>query len=358
MMKLYLNSSLVFFRIFDSGVDGFTLVFSKEGELIHALNSDGTEFIKSFIQGATLTETRKQLDRDHKVSGKELEIFIKTLVSKKILQYEEPKSLPTWIDPSDVSTLLTRDARDFSALFSQYLSNVFHDNTSLIDSHKDFMPHLTKFFPAFSEKYLSIDIGCGNGYYSDALKEKNAEVISTDLSFERLHTFKNRLMRNGDTAGLAVVSNAECLPFKENQFDFILCIFVLEHVMDICQVIKEMSRIARPGARLIISFPSLSLKETIMFLLRLRKPVLNFKHFHTFGFLSSRIPWCRNMNRFLRDLGAENIDIKHIEGTNLLRFNSQNIFMKGISRIIDKTMGKVFPFNRFGEQTIIIGRKK
>lgn len=44
-------------------------------------------------------------------------------------------------------------------------------------------------------------------------------------------------------------------PFKENSFDEILCDSILEHVDDFIKVLKELHRIAKPGAVLNIAVP-------------------------------------------------------------------------------------------------------
>lgn len=358
---LYLNGSLVFLRVFDNGVYGYTFIISKTGTFIYALNEDGSKIIRYLKEeGLSLTEIQRRLKKSNTFSHKELETFIRQLIAKEILRYEKQGALPIWIDPSDVSTLQTKDAECFSIMFAGYLSNLFRDNASIIDSYKEFFPRLRNFFPAVStsDRCLSLDIGCGSGHYSDALKEKIGPIISTDLSFERLLSFKYSPKRQEGTGNLVVVSDAERLPFRSNQFDLILCVFVLEHVMNPFKVVEEMSRIARAGAKFIIAFPSYSLVDTITTLFGRATPFLTFGHFHDFGFLSSRIPWCRNIKCLVKKIGNENIAIEHMEGIGLFGSGSNNFFIKKLSTLANKTIGKVFPFNRFGSQTVIIGRKK
>jgi SAM-dependent methyltransferase len=359
--KLYLNSSFTFLRLFDRGIFGFTLIISKTGTLIHALNQDGSRVLQFFREeGASLSAVQRQLEKAHMLSLEELECFLDQLIAKKILQYKKPKTLATWIDPSDVSTLLTKDAEIFSITFSKYLSRLFTENTSIIDSFKEFLPRLKKFFPTTSNsnRFIALDIGCGSGYYSEVLKGKTSTVISIDLSFERLLSFQNRSQKEENTRRLAIVSNALSLPFKENYIDLILCVFVLEHVLDPFKVIEEMGRIAKPGAKFIIAFPSYSMTDTIGTLLKRSVPFLTFGHFHDFGLLSSRIPWCRNMAALIKKLRCANIQIEHMQGISLFGLRPNNFFVRKLSNLMDKTIGKMFPFNRFGAQTIIIGRKE
>lgn len=57
--------------------------------------------------------------------------------------------------------------------------------------------------------------------------------------------------------GLDLLSMAAPLPFASATFDTVLCTSVLEHVHDAEAVVSEMSRILKPGGRLIITVPFL-----------------------------------------------------------------------------------------------------
>jgi SAM-dependent methyltransferase len=46
------------------------------------------------------------------------------------------------------------------------------------------------------------------------------------------------------------------LPFATSTFDVVLCTEVLEHVPDPAAVIAELVRVARPGARIVVSIPN------------------------------------------------------------------------------------------------------
>lgn len=73
----------------------------------------------------------------------------------------------------------------------------------------------------------------------------------------------------GDTAGLQIkdfnygkvdiISDITAIPEENSSFDAIMCIEVLEHVPDPIKVIKEFSRLIRPGGFLIITAPFCSL---------------------------------------------------------------------------------------------------
>ncbi len=68
--------------------------------------------------------------------------------------------------------------------------------------------------------------------------------------------FPNRVgidIREGD--GVDVVASVYELPFKNAEFDMVLCISVLEHLEYPSRAIKEMERVLRVGGRIIVSVP-------------------------------------------------------------------------------------------------------
>ena len=59
--------------------------------------------------------------------------------------------------------------------------------------------------------------------------------------------------------GLDIISDITSIPVEDNSFDYILCTEVLEHVPDAPEVIKEFSRILKPGGILLATAPFCSL---------------------------------------------------------------------------------------------------
>lgn len=54
-----------------------------------------------------------------------------------------------------------------------------------------------------------------------------------------------------------VFADAARLPFRDSSFDGVVCLEVLEHVMDPAKVLTEISRVLKPGARAWVSMPFL-----------------------------------------------------------------------------------------------------
>ncbi len=70
--------------------------------------------------------------------------------------------------------------------------------------------------------------------------------------------FSNRIgidIRQGP--GVDIVASAYEMPFKDGEFDIVVCVAVLEHFDDPHRAIAEIYRVLKPGGRIIISVPFL-----------------------------------------------------------------------------------------------------
>lgn len=95
-----------------------------------------------------------------------------------------------------------------------------------------------------------LDIGCADGVYSKAISNKNNQVVGIDINIDFLD--KGRQLNNL----LFLVANAEELYFKDETFDAVLCIDVIEHVGNDEQVLSEIHRVLKPNGQLVISVPN------------------------------------------------------------------------------------------------------
>lgn len=89
---------------------------------------------------------------------------------------------------------------------------------------------------------LLLDVGAGTGI-ATAIFQHDCECIALDPSIEMLKHFD----------GPKVVARAEQLPFKDNSFDAVVSITALHHA-ELSQAIAEIRRVAKPNARIGISF--------------------------------------------------------------------------------------------------------
>jgi len=108
-------------------------------------------------------------------------------------------------------------------------------------------------------KYVGLDIGCGQGKYLQFLNRRIKNVIGLDLSFNNV---KNTLELKYNNH--AINSDGSRLPFKSNIFDFCYCINVIHHLPSRKaqeHFIDEMFRIVKPNGLIFIF--DLSMKNPI-----------------------------------------------------------------------------------------------
>jgi 2-polyprenyl-6-hydroxyphenyl methylase/3-demethylubiquinone-9 3-methyltransferase len=90
------------------------------------------------------------------------------------------------------------------------------------------------------------DIGCGGGLLAEELARLGASVIGVDPSAPSLRTAR----AHARAAGLAIDyrrGSGERLPVPDASADIACCVDVLEHVSDVAAVLRETTRILKPG---------------------------------------------------------------------------------------------------------------
>jgi SAM-dependent methyltransferase len=96
-----------------------------------------------------------------------------------------------------------------------------------------------------------LDVGCGTGAVLATLSEAGLRV-GLDLSLEMLRRAVTSLSASGPA--FLVNATAVSLPTIGGRFDCTLCMDVLQYLDDACaqHVLSELTRVSRPGARLIL----------------------------------------------------------------------------------------------------------
>ncbi len=89
-----------------------------------------------------------------------------------------------------------------------------------------------------------LDVGCGGGFLSNELARQGYKVTGVDLSPESVRVAA--LYDETKTVKYAV-ADAFHLPFPDHSFDALTAMDFLEHVENPDLVIKEFSRVLRPG---------------------------------------------------------------------------------------------------------------
>jgi SAM-dependent methyltransferase len=95
-----------------------------------------------------------------------------------------------------------------------------------------------------------LNVGAGQGTFSQLLDARGFEVTSVDPSPEAVELLRARV------TGTVLAAAAEALPFADASFDGAVLGEVLEHVEDDLAGLREVARVVRPGGVVAISVPA------------------------------------------------------------------------------------------------------
>jgi demethylmenaquinone methyltransferase/2-methoxy-6-polyprenyl-1,4-benzoquinol methylase len=102
----------------------------------------------------------------------------------------------------------------------------------------------------------ALDLCCGTGDISFALARNGAETTGLDFSPQMLEVAESRRPKANRKSQIANLKffqgDALQLPFPENSFDIVTVGYGLRNLTSWERGLDEMSRVARPGARLIV----------------------------------------------------------------------------------------------------------
>lgn len=101
-----------------------------------------------------------------------------------------------------------------------------------------------------------LDYGCGDGSFLAMLSEESASApraaVGAELSADLVEDCRRRL----GTRGLEFVVAPELdRPEHRGAYDLVVCMEVLEHVVDSASVVALLARALAPGGRLLVSVP-------------------------------------------------------------------------------------------------------
>lgn len=132
-----------------------------------------------------------------------------------------------------------------------------------------------------------IDCGCGNGRFFEEWPP-GLFVVGLDASLNML-----RICRRKGRCKRLVCCELEHLPLKDETFDRIICVRVLQHLVHQREAVGEMARICRPEGEVVVHvYNNLSSKGLVKWVRESRLgPVLNFPFRFIRESLSPFGPW-------------------------------------------------------------------
>lgn len=129
----------------------------------------------------------------------------------------------------------------------QRFNESFHIFPDKINSRDFRVKEILKTLGRPSDKKI-LDLGCGKGRFCRQIKDAGfVNIIGADPSKELIKTAREN---NKDIQ--FVQASATSLPFGSDEFDFLICIETLSHVLDTEKAIKEMARVLKSGGKILV----------------------------------------------------------------------------------------------------------
>jgi len=98
-------------------------------------------------------------------------------------------------------------------------------------------------------------VGCGTGGELVNFNKKGADVYGLEPDYKAYQISLLKAKLQGIPENNIVKGYSEKLPYADNNFDFVYCFTVLEHVSDVRRSIEEMVRVTKPLGRIFIETP-------------------------------------------------------------------------------------------------------
>lgn len=209
-----------------------------------------------------------------------------------------------------------------------------------------------------------LDIGFGPGIHLDYMSTRTNLAVGIELSRELVKTVKNHYKENNVEY---IVADAENLPFREWKFNFILCSHVLEHLPDVEKAINEIRRVITPHGKAVIALPNLS--ELIPVWVTLERfgldPIKVGQQVAKWLRIDPKVIEQCVLNHPQKKTPHEwrtafqnasfNVEMRCVLlgpfGSTLRFYENKRVY--GLISLLDKTIGRFFPFNMFGSGVLL-----
>ena len=135
----------------------------------------------------------------------------------------------------------------YGRLWPHYDDKLFLESVALFEKRWRLNGEPADFF--VGKKCL--DVGCGGGRYSIAMRSMGAEsVVGIDVGEEGIRDAAQRAEKIGVSHVTFRQASALELPFGDGEFDFVCCSGVLHHTRSVSRGLAEIYRVLKPGGSL------------------------------------------------------------------------------------------------------------
>ncbi len=141
------------------------------------------------------------------------------------------------------STALAHESKiysQFSVLYDRIFSNVFAKRIDQVIGSMNIEP---------GSRVLEVGVGTG---LSLTAYPPHCDVLGVDLAEDMLSRAQRKIDRSGMDHVELAVGDAQALDFPDDSFDYVTSFHVVSVVPDPQAMMREMTRVCRPGGRLVI----------------------------------------------------------------------------------------------------------
>jgi ubiquinone/menaquinone biosynthesis C-methylase UbiE len=152
----------------------------------------------------------------------------------------------------------------------------------------------------------ALDLGCGDGAFTELLAKAVAEVVGADVAQSALR----RARAHNPSLEFRLVPIDGPLPFDDNAFELVWSSEVIEHVADTARWLSEARRVLVPGGRLLLTTPNHArLAIAVRGVERYSEPLGDHLHLYT----------RRSLTEVLHEFGFADVGVRAAGGTPGLR---------------------------------------
>jgi len=96
-----------------------------------------------------------------------------------------------------------------------------------------------------------LDVGCGDGFFVLYVKDKFRKPYGAEIAKEAAHIAQKQGMFT------TVMDLNASLSYKDNTFDTVTCLDVIEHLLDPTSLLTEIYRVLMPDGQLVLTTPNI-----------------------------------------------------------------------------------------------------
>lgn len=147
---------------------------------------------------------------------------------------------------SKAETQVEKTKQLYENLFRELSKEIHSCNIGLSFEKGILQLHLEQLEFQFRPGVKCIDVGSGSGRYSAALKMlyPSIQIFSLEIGLENILQHRAEAM--------SINADALQIPFKDNTFDFVMCLGVIQHTINPRKAVAELLRVCKPDGAILL----------------------------------------------------------------------------------------------------------